>query len=39
MNGSDFVANPDLETIFQTNDAVYAKAAEAAIKLSGRKSF
>jgi 1-deoxy-D-xylulose-5-phosphate reductoisomerase len=38
-NGSDFVANPDLETIFQTNDAVYAKAAEAAIKLSGRKSF
>ena len=39
MNGSDFVANPDLETIFQTNDAVYAKAAEAAIKLSSRKSF
>ena len=39
MNGSDFVANPDLESIFQTNDAVYAKAAEAAIKLSGRKSF
>lgn len=39
MNGTDFVANPDLETIFQTNDAVYAKAAEAAIKLSGRKSF
>lgn len=39
MNGSDFVANPDMETIFQTNDAVYAKAAEAAIKLSGRKSF
>ena len=37
MAGAEFVASPDLETIFRTNDAAYAKAAELAAK--GRKSF
>lgn len=37
MAGAEFVASPDLETIFRTNDAAYAKAAELATK--GRKSF
>ena len=37
MAGAEFVASPDLETVFRTNDAAYAKAAELAAK--GRKSF
>ena len=37
MAGAEFAASPDLETIFRTNDAAYAKAAELAAK--GRKSF
>ena len=37
MAGAEFVASPDLETIFRTNEAAYAKAAELAAK--GRKSF
>lgn len=37
MNGAEFAASPDLETIFRTNEAVYAKAAELAEKR--RKSF
>ena len=37
MAGAEFVASPDLETIFRTNDAAYAKAAELAAK--GRRSF
>ena len=37
MAGAEFVASPDLETIFRTNDAAYAKAAELAAK--GRKFF
>ena len=32
MAGAEFVASPDLETIFGTNEAVYAKAAELAAK-------
>ena len=38
MAGSEFVAEPSLETIFQTNEAAYAKAAELARK-AGAKSF
>lgn len=39
MNGADFAADPDLETIFATNEAVFAKAKEMADRISGRKSF
>ena len=39
MNGSDFVAAPDLETIFRTNEAAYRKASEMAARIAGRKSF
>ena len=39
MNGSDFVSDPDLETIFMTNDAAYRKASEMAAEISCRKSF
>ena len=39
MNGSYFAANPDLETIFRTNETVYRKASEMAAAISGRKSF
>lgn len=38
MAGSEFVAYPDLETIFQTNEAAYCKAVEL-IRRSGNKSF
>ena len=38
MAGSEFVADPDLETIFQTNEAAYCKAVEL-IRRSGNKSF
>ena len=38
MAGSEFVADPSLETIFRTNEAAYAKAAELA-KKAGAKSF
>ena len=38
MAGSEFVADPSLETIFRTNEAAYAKAAELARK-AGTKSF
>ena len=38
MAGSDFVAEPDLETIFATDKAAYAKAAELARMKAGRKS-
>ena len=37
MAGSDFVAEPDLETIFATDKAAYAKAAELARMKAGRK--
>ena len=39
MSGADFVADPDLETIFKTNETVLAKAAELIDKVSGRKTF
>jgi 1-deoxy-D-xylulose-5-phosphate reductoisomerase len=39
MSGADFVADPDLETIFKTNEAVLAKAAELIGKVSCRKTF
>ena len=39
MAGSDFAAEPDLETIFATDKAVYAKAAELARARAGRKSY
>ena len=38
MAGSEFVADPSLETIFRTNEAAYAKAVELA-KKAGAKSF
>ena len=39
MSGADFVADPDLETIFKTNETVLAKAAELIGKVSCRKTF
>ena len=39
MAGADFVADPDLETIFRTNETVLAKAAELIDRISGRKTF
>ena len=39
MSGADFVADPDLETIFKTNETVLAKAAELICKASSRKTF
>ena len=34
MEGSDFVAHPDLETVFATNESTLAKAQEAIKRLS-----
>ena len=39
MAGADFAAEPDLETIFETNDATLAKAQEIIRKVSSAKSF
>jgi 1-deoxy-D-xylulose-5-phosphate reductoisomerase len=39
MSGAEFVANPDLETIFRTNESAYAKASELIERISGKKSF
>ena len=39
MAGADFVANPDLETIFETNDAAFARAKEIIGKVSSAKTF
>ena len=39
MAGADFAADPDLDTIFRTNDTVYAKAAGIIDRIAGRKSF
>lgn len=39
MSGADFVAEPDLDTIFDTNETVLAKSSELIGKISGRKSF
>lgn len=39
MNGSDFVASPDIDVIFRTNEQAYAKAQELIKTRSGKKSF
>ena len=39
MTGSEFAAEPDLETIFASNEEAYAKAAELARGKAGRKLF
>ena len=39
MDGADFVANPDLETIFETNDAAFAHAKEIIGRVSSAKTF
>ena len=39
MDGADFVENPDLETIFETNDAAFAHAKEIISKVSSAKTF
>lgn len=39
MAGADFVANPDLDTIFETNDAAFAHAKEIIAKVSSAKTF
>lgn len=39
MDGSEFAAEPDLEAIFASNEAAYAKANELIRHRAGRKSF
>ena len=39
MAGAEFVAHPDLDTIFRTNEAAYAMAEEAIARIAGKKSF
>ena len=39
MSGADFVAEPDIETIFRTNDETLIKAGEIINRISGTKSF
>lgn len=39
MDGIDFVADPDLDAIFETDRETYAKAAEMAQKIAASKSF
>ena len=39
MAGSDFAADPDIDTIFHTNESSYAKAVELIGRRRGRKSF
>ena len=39
MNGADFAADPDLETIFETNETILARASELIGRISGRESF
>ncbi|MBO5877477.1 MAG: 1-deoxy-D-xylulose-5-phosphate reductoisomerase [Bacteroidales bacterium] len=39
MAGADFVADPDLETIFEANDAAFAHAKEIISKVSSAKTF
>ncbi len=39
MAGADFVADPDLETIFRTNEESLIKANELIDRIAGRKSF
>ena len=39
MGGADFVGSPDLETIFETNDAAFAHAKEIIRRVSSAKTF
>ena len=39
MGGADFVVSPDLETIFETNDAAFAHAKEIIRRVSSAKTF
>ena len=39
MAGADFVANPDLDTIFETNDSAFAHAKEIIARVSSAKTF
>ena len=39
MAGADFVASPDLDTIFRTNEETLLMAAQKIDRLAGRKSF
>ena len=39
MAGADFVANPDLDTIFETNDVAFAHAKEIIARVSSAKTF
>ena len=39
MAGADFVVNPDLDTIFETNDAAFAHAKEIISRVSSAKTF
>ena len=38
MSGADFVAEPDLDTIFRSNEEAYAKAVEKIASISGKHS-
>ena len=39
MAGAEFVARPDLDTIFRTNEEAYAMAVGKIAAISGKKSF
>lgn len=39
MAGADFAAQPDLDTVFRTNEAAYARANELIDRIAGRKTF
>ena len=39
MGGIDFVADPDLEAIFRTNEEAYSTAVENIARIAGRHSF
>ena len=39
MAGADFVAEPDLDTIFRTNEQAYARALAHISEISGKRSF
>ena len=39
MTGADFVAEPDLDAIFRTNEETLVKAGEMIDRTAGRKSF
>jgi len=39
MAGAEFVADPDLDTIFLTNEAAYAHALESIASIAGKRTF